>query len=436
MLLIRVEDPGHPDHPVGGAGRRDPADLFRERMAQRIADALGENILLQGIRGGDLVLRLPKMTDRQALDQALRVQDACALGQDLPAEQVPVVTVIVGRATSAARSEAGLARLRRVLDDCRPGQRGQVVLLDADRPVRVAGLRAEPSLSPDDQSRDPLAAPRIRLAPIPHQARADRYGFDPSWVEPLFQPQISCDTGAVSGFRVTPRVRHPVRGLLTAGEFARCSSAEDRRALTLVLLRAACGALGNWDQAAALPVTVSLPVRTNDLSAGDFASAILRELDQQDQDPTGVLLELGSIATAAPGARAVQRHLARTGCGIDLSDLGGAGRMLSRKLPPTRVLLGRRLTDGCDRDVAVQQKVLRALYLAEQLDLPTAAISVQTPAERNFLTAIGCGHVSGPAVADPMPLSESLAFLTRHRVVQVAMPRLELRRDPSRDASA
>ena len=72
-----------------------------------------------------------------------------------------------------------------------------------------------------------------------------------------------------------------------------------------------------------------------------------------------------------------------------------------------------------------QQKVVSAiLSMAERLGMETLAEGVETPGEHAMLAQLGCGHVQGFGIARPMPVDETLGWITRHLSRQADTPRI------------
>lgn len=348
---------------------------------------------------GDLWWRLPAMSDDGALDCAQTMQTLIHDGCGLPDMTVrPTFGAVLVQPGGRGADDALLAHGRAWLDGRGLMDMGRVALLDA--PATTAG------------------------APLP--SLRDTAAFDPAWVEAAFQPQLDCDTGAVSGFRAVARLRHPTRGMLRPADFLRDLDGRQTRALTQAMLRHALGALPRWDAAGFGVPQVSLIVTQADLSHPDFADAVLWELDRLDLPPARLALEVDGAVATDRDARMVLSRLTICGCTLDLRDFGASSASLDalRSLAPARVLIGPGFTEGCDHDAGAQQMILAVLSLAGHLNLPTLARAVATPAEHGFLAQIGCTHVQGQAIAPAMPLVETLGYLARRQLAHAALPSL------------
>ena len=77
-----------------------------------------------------------------------------------------------------------------------------------------------------------------------------------------------------------------------------------------------------------------------------------------------------------------------------------------------------------DQDREQQKMVAAILSMADQLGLATLAEGVETPAEHAMLAQLGCRDVQGFGIARPMPVDETMGWITRHRAQQGAVPRI------------
>lgn len=245
----------------------------------------------------------------------------------------------------------------------------------------------------------------------------------------VFQPQISCHTGCVTGFEALARWQHPVRGLLSPATFMPLMTLEDHGALTLTMLRQSLAALKYWDARGMDVPQVSINVSDSELAQPGFAASLLWELDRQEVPTARLVIEvLESVGPVTANAHALDnlRRLSQAGCMLDLDDFGTGYASLDaiRQFGVQRIKIDRSFVTGCDIDPGQQRMVLAILALAERLGITALAEGVETRDEHAFLAQIGCDEVQGYAIARPMPLTDTLAFLSRHRDRNGRLPRL------------
>lgn len=247
-----------------------------------------------------------------------------------------------------------------------------------------------------------------------------------------FQPQVSCHSGEVTGFEALARWNHPTRGLLAPGAFLPQMTPADHNALTLLILSQAMDALKTWDRAGFDVPTVSINVSNCELSDRGFADCLLWEMDRHDVSPRRLAVEVlesvGPVSSSGE-TRDNLRKLAEAGCQIDLDDFGTGYASLDaiRQFGVNRIKIDRSFVTACDIDEGQQRMILAILALAERLGILALAEGVETREEYAFLAQMGCDEVQGYAIARPMPLADSLEFLTRHAQAAARLPTLARR---------
>lgn len=237
----------------------------------------------------------------------------------------------------------------------------------------------------------------------------------------FFQPQISTDTGAVTGFEALARWMHPLRGILPPAEFlpaVRAAGLSGR--LSETILAQALAALRNWDRAALGVATVSVNFASDDLRDPNLVARLKWELDRFDLPPERLVIEVLESVVADTDHDIIVRNLtalARLGCGIDLDDFGTGQAPITalRRFSVTRIKIDRSFIAGVDTMPDQQRIVAAILSMAEQLGLKTLAEGVETVSEHALLSQLGCSHVQGFAIARPMPVQSTPDWLAAHR---------------------
>lgn len=244
-----------------------------------------------------------------------------------------------------------------------------------------------------------------------------------------FQPQICCDTGAVTGFEALARIDDPAQGIVAPAQFMPALSAADHIQLTQAMLTQALCALRSWAMAGWQVPTIAINVSPHDLMQPAFTDFILWELDRLDLEPKRLIIEVPEYLnpeTADQTCIDNLRRLARAGCRIDLDDFGTGCTTLEsiRKFSAQRLKIDRSFVSGCADDHERQRMILAILALADHLDLQVVAEGVETRDEHYFLSQIGCHEVQGYAIAAPLTLSQTMTFLECHDNRQGCLPQL------------
>lgn len=245
-----------------------------------------------------------------------------------------------------------------------------------------------------------------------------------------FQPQLSTDTGEISGFEALVRWMHPQRGLIPPAEFLPAMEAAgltDR--LAEVMLQGALSALSRWDRAGLNVPRVGVNFSSAELRNPALVERLKWELDRFDLGPERLTVEVLETVVAENGNDVIVSNiaaLARLGCGVDLDDFGTGHASIAaiRRFAVRRLKIDRSFVTRVDQDREQQRIVSAVLSLAERLGLDTLAEGVETPAEHAMLAQLGCGHVQGFSIARPMPFEETAAWIASHRARLTDTPRL------------
>ena len=245
-----------------------------------------------------------------------------------------------------------------------------------------------------------------------------------------FQPQLSTDTGEVSGFEALARWLHPRRGVLPPADFiAVMQDTGLSGRLSEVMMFQALTALRSWDKAGLRVPAVAVNFSKEDLRNPRLADRIKWELDRFDLAPQRLTVEILESVVADTGDEVIVRNiaaLARLGCGIDLDDFGTGHASIAniRRFDVHRLKIDRSFVTKVDSDPGQQRMVTAILSMAERLELQTLAEGVESTGEHAILAQLGCGHVQGFGVARPMPFEDSVAWLSRHKAKLAHPPRI------------
>ncbi|WP_424989647.1 EAL domain-containing protein [Fluviibacterium sp. S390] len=299
---------------------------------------------------------------------------------------------------------------------------GDAVLAAAETALKRAQYAGAGSIRVHDPARP--------VPQVPDTARITRAldALESGQIRPWFQPQVSNDTGDISGVEALARWVHPDRGLLGPAEFFPEIEAAGRfERLGEVMRRHAYLALKTWDTDGLDIPGIGVNVTLAELRNPAFADKIAWELDGFDILPHRLTLEiLESVVSGTSGdvvARNIQM-LASYGCGLDLDDFGTGHASITslRRFPVGRIKIDRSFVTGVDHDRNQQQMISAIVTMAERLDLDALAEGVETPGEHAMLAQLGCTHVQGYGIARPMPQDDLPAWVheLRHRLPKPA----------------
>lgn len=257
-----------------------------------------------------------------------------------------------------------------------------------------------------------------------------REALNSGQIQPWYQPQVSTDTGLVSGFEALARWHHPDRGLISPAEFLPAlKQASQMERLGEVMLCAALGALKSWDAAGLDVPNVGVNFAPEELRNPRLTEKIEWELDRFELPANRLSVEILETVVATSPDDTVVRNIAglsRLGCQIDLDDFGTGHASISsiRRFDVQRLKIDRSFVMKVDRDAEQRRMVSAILLMAEQLGLDTLAEGVETAGEHAMLAQLGCGHVQGFGIGRPMPFDQTIAWTNAYLSKLQAPPRI------------
>lgn len=261
----------------------------------------------------------------------------------------------------------------------------------------------------------------------------DRIGvaLDNGEITAYFQPQISTDTGKVTGVEALARWVHPERGILSPAEFLpTLQNAGLSARLGEVMLLHSLTALRAWDRAGVGVPNVAVNFCKEELRNPKLTDRLKWELDRFDLAPERLTIEILESVVAETANDTVVHNiaaLANMGCGIDLDDFGTGHASITsiRRFAVNRIKIDRSFVSKVDCDPAQQQMLTAILSMADRLGLATLAEGVESVAEHAMLAQLGCNHVQGYSIARPMPYEDMIGWIAAHRAKLDATPKFE-----------
>jgi diguanylate cyclase (GGDEF)-like protein len=390
----------------------DDYDSVQDRHGQAAADYVinrSRNRLAAALRGHDRVFHMadgqfgisvsavPHMDMDVAVQMATRLQRAVEEPISLDATTIYVSASVGLAISSQMKSKHGFEM----------GNAALVALRDARRHAPSA-IRA---YAPD------MLLPETS----PHAMTGEvLQALENGQIQPWFQPQISTDTGHVTGFEALARWIHPERGIIVPSEFLPVlAEAGKLERLGEVMLYHALHAQKSWDMAGLNVPRVGVNFAPDELRNPKLVEKIEWELDRFDLTPDRLMVEILETVVATSPDDVVARNingLAALGCAIDLDDFGTGHASISsiRRFSINRLKIDRSFVMKVDRDPEQQRMVSAILLMADQLGLDTLAEGVETAGEHTMLAQLGCRHVQGFGISRPMPFDKTIEWVTAH----------------------
>jgi diguanylate cyclase (GGDEF)-like protein len=408
-LIISIDEPQSILNNYGQAAH----DKVLQKTGERIAGLLRETDLVARLEGARFALALTPANrmDLEAVIQiAVRLKAAVAEPLSIDAMTVYLTASVGFCLTSRSPKDTGeaiLSAAELALEDARSSGPGA---------IRAYSPEVQQAASQRDNLRD-----RIETA------------LESGEVIAYFQPQLSTDTGEITGFEALARWRHPVRGVLAPAEFLPTimNTGLSERLGELMLVQA-LSALRGWDKGGQNVPSVAVNFSKEELRNPSLAAKLKWELDRFDIAAERLTVEiLESVVAHADNDVVVQNiaALAKMGCRIDLDDFGTGHASIAniRRFSVDRIKIDKTFVRHVDTDQSQQQIVSAILSMAERLGLETVAEGVESIGEHANLSQLGCTCVQGFAIACPMPLEATGDWITKHRAKLATTPKVNRR---------
>ncbi len=249
-------------------------------------------------------------------------------------------------------------------------------------------------------------------------------------IRPWFQPQISTDTGRVTGFEALARWDHPERGMISPADFLPAIEQADMlERLAEVMMYHALAALKAWDDVGADVPQIGVNFAGPELKNPRLIDKVKWELDRFELMPERLAVEVLETVVARAPDDIITRNingLGQLGCRIDLDDFGTGHASIAsiRRFSVSRIKIDRSFVMKADRDPDQQRMISAILTMAERLGVQTLAEGVETAGEHALLAQLGCDHVQGFGIAKPMPFEDTIDWMAQHDTKLQDVPRI------------
>ena len=237
-----------------------------------------------------------------------------------------------------------------------------------------------------------------------------RHAVTGNQLELVYQPIVDLRSGRATGFEALVRWRHPDRGLIGPADFI--PLAEETGLIDDIgawVLDRACNDI------AFLPeqVTVAVNLSPVQLRSDRIIEVVAAALSRSGLAPARLELEITETALLDDGARttALLDRCRGLGLRLVLDDFGTGYSSLShlRTLPLNKIKIDRsfvsEITSSSDSS-AIVRSILR---LAGDLGIMTTAEGVETAAQLEAVTSMGCTQAQGYLLGEPKPLLQAIA---------------------------
>ncbi len=353
-------------------------------VAQRIDRCLPRGALVARL-GGDEFVALVPLTASEHIDE---IADELVLHVGRP--------VMLRGTQIATGASLGVAMFPA------DGQTAADLLRHADMAMYAAKARGRAQVARFEPALDSAAVEHAVLS------RDLTHAVERGELRLHYQPRIDARSGAVRSVEALVRWQHPTRGLLMPGAFIEL--AEETGLIGDIghwVLHEACRQLAAWRREQVALETVAVNLSVHQLRSPAIVDDVFAALRSHGLAATELELEVTESVMVGDvqGTSRLLAQLRAAGVRIAIDDFGtGYSSMAYLRYLPVDVLkIDRAFVKDIGSDASADIVVRAIVGLAGSLGLVTVAEGVETAAQAQLLTEMGCGELQGYHFARPLP---------------------------------
>ncbi len=256
-----------------------------------------------------------------------------------------------------------------------------------------------------------------------------RFAIERNEFELYYQPIISLDTAALSGFEALVRWNHPQRGLVPPNEFIPISESTGLIIpMTVQILHAACSQVVKWQSRSNLSEPLSIAVN---LSGKHFGHPALVEqiqtvIAETGINPESLKLELteSAVMDNAETAILMLKQIKETGVRVSIDDFGTGYSSLSylHRFPIDLLKVDRSFVSAMEENTENGEIVRTVIALAKALKLKVVAEGIESIHQFHQLRILGCEYGQGYLFSKPLPVADIERLLADNNRWQNILP--------------
>ncbi len=230
----------------------------------------------------------------------------------------------------------------------------------------------------------------------------------------VYQPKIDLPTGRCTGVEALLRWEHPQHGLITPGQFL--PLAEKTGLIVQIgewVLDEACRQMRLWLDGGHADWNIAVNLSALQFAHAGLVDSVRNALLRHSLEPSHLILEVteSTAMRDADASLVILEQLSAMGVGISIDDFGtGYSSLLYlKRLPASELKIDRGFINELAHDSDDAAIVSAIVALGRTLNLKIVAEGVETEAQQEFLTRLGCNSLQGFLLGRPMPAEQLLA---------------------------
>jgi diguanylate cyclase (GGDEF)-like protein/PAS domain S-box-containing protein len=235
-------------------------------------------------------------------------------------------------------------------------------------------------------------------------------------LEMYYQPQIDAASGRILGAEALMRWNHPVRGVLSPGEFL--PFAEESGLMLPIsdwMIGALCRDMAAWIHIGGGRLKLSLNVSPQYLDRGDFFDKMHDAMLSHGVTPGQIEVEITENICIRNPQRAIEQlnKLGQLGVSVAIDDFGTGYSSLAylHRFPVHTIKIDQSFVQEIHDEHGHYPVVLAIISISRGLRLNLVAEGVETEVQARYLRAHGCPTMQGFLFHRPMPLSRFVDVL-------------------------
>ncbi|MGU1225328.1 putative bifunctional diguanylate cyclase/phosphodiesterase [Pseudomonas aeruginosa] len=229
-----------------------------------------------------------------------------------------------------------------------------------------------------------------------------------------YQPKVLAPNGPMIGVEALLRWEHPQHGLITPGQFL--PLAEKTGLIVQIgewVLDEACRQMRLWLDGGHADWNIAVNLSALQFAHAGLVDSVRNALLRHSLEPSHLILEVteSTAMRDADASLVILEQLSAMGVGISIDDFGtGYSSLLYlKRLPASELKIDRGFINELAHDSDDAAIVSAIVALGRTLNLKIVAEGVETEAQQEFLTRLGCNSLQGFLLGRPMPAEQLLA---------------------------
>ncbi|HWH89591.1 MAG TPA: EAL domain-containing protein [Pseudomonas sp.] len=380
--------------PVNDAFGHHMGDQLLREVGVRLREDLRSQDTLARIGGDEFVL-LVRLTEP---DDAL----------SLAARQVG----LIGRTFRVAEHDLQISASVGIAVYPGNGENAQELLMNADAAMYHAKGGGKNGYSFFDASMNTNARKQLQLlqdlrAAIEHNQFSLHY-----------QPKFDAANGRPVGAEALLRWAHPVHGLLMPDKFIDLA---EKTGLIIPMgewvLNEACRQMREWYVLGYTDWRIAVNLSALQFCHAGLVQSVAKALATHHLPANSLTLEITETTAMsdADASMTVLQELSDMGVDLSIDDFGTgySSLMYLKRLPANELKIDRGFVRDLEHDSDDAAIVSAIVALGQALDLRIVAEGVETGAQQDFLTRLGCDSLQGYLLGHPMPAERFMQDIVR-----------------------